>query len=140
MAVKWILQEELSDRARALYRTNLRAGVSIVAPSLLLFEATNIIRQKMRGERAISLVAARRALEDFLAFDIEIHSPPGVHQLALNIADAYGLPAAYDAHYLALSDLLGCEFWTADRRLLQRVQGALPFVRWLGDYVPPSEG
>ena len=42
----------------------------------------------------------------------------------------------YDAHYLALSQLLGREFWTADQRLLRQVQGALPFVRWLGDFVP----
>ena len=54
--------------------------------------------------------------------------------LALDIADAYGLPAAYDAHYLALADLLGCEFWTDDRRLLRQVSHDLLFVRWLGDF------
>jgi predicted nucleic acid-binding protein len=88
----------------------------------------------------MSLVAGRRALADVLASNIQFHSPPGMHQLALTIADDHDLPAAYDAHYLALSDLLGCEFWTADVRLLRRVQGALPFVRWLGDYAMPDEG
>jgi predicted nucleic acid-binding protein len=57
-----------------------------------------------------------------------------MHMLALDFADTYGLPAAYDAHYLALADLLDCEFWTDDRRLLQRVGRDLPFVRWLGDF------
>lgn len=138
IAVKWILEEDLTAQADALYLAAQRAGSPIVAPALLLFEVTNVVRQQVRGERAMPLVAASRALADFLSFDIEIHAPSGLHQLALTIADANGLPAAYDAHYLALSELLGCEFWTADRRLLQRVQGALPFVRWLGDYVSPD--
>lgn len=139
VAVKWVLQEELSDHARALYRTQLRMHEPIVAPSRLLYEVTNTIRQQIRKPEGMSLVAARRALADLLASRIEIHSPPGMHQVALQIADDHDLPAAYDAHYLALSDLLDCEFWTADVRLLRRVQKALPFVRWLGDYAPPDE-
>lgn len=138
VAAKWVLQEELSDQARALYRARLRMREPIVAPSLLLYEMTNVIRQQIRKPEGMSLVAASRALADFLAASIEFRSPPGLHQLALQIADDHSLPAAYDAHYLALSDLLGCEFWTADVRLLQRVQRALPFVRWLGDYALPD--
>ncbi len=140
VAVKWVLQEELSDQARALYRTQLRMREPIVAPSLLLYEVTNTVRQQIRKPEGMSLVAARRALADILASSIEFHSPPGMHQLALAIADDHNLPAAYDAHYLALSELLGCEFWTADGRLLRRIQRALPFARWLGDYALPEEG
>ena len=33
-----------------------------------------------------------------------------------------------DAHYLALAQRLGAEFWTADRRLVQAVQATLPWV------------
>ena len=29
---------------------------------------------------------------------------------------------------------MGCEFWTADKRLANVVQDELPWVRWLGDY------
>jgi predicted nucleic acid-binding protein len=136
VAVKWVLQEELSDRARALYRTHARTTDAIVAPALLLFEVTNIIRQRMRRAGAMPLVAASRALDDFLAlaWEIELHAPPGLHQLALTLAADHDLPAAYDAHYLALSQLLGCEFWTDDQRLLQQVGDRLPYVRALAQF------
>ncbi len=49
-------------------------------------------------------------------------------------ADALGLPATYDAHYLALAEHLGCELWTDDQRLLRQVATSLPFVRWIGDH------
>lgn len=50
------------------------------------------------------------------------------------IVDDYGLPAVYDAIYLALADQLGYEFWTADRRLIRIVAGKLDNVRWIGDF------
>lgn len=138
VAVKWVLDEELTDLARALYDATLDSDEPIVAPALLPFEVTNIIRQRMRGHTAISLNEASRLLAEFLAFPMEISSPPGLHQLALGMADAFGLPAAYDAHYLALAQQLGCELWTNDVRLLRQVQPHLPFVRWLGDYAAPT--
>ncbi len=41
---------------------------------------------------------------------------------------------SYDAHYLALAEHLGCEFWTADKRLHNAVHEKLPWVRGLGDF------
>jgi predicted nucleic acid-binding protein len=47
----------------------------------------------------------------------------------LALAERFSLPAAYDAHYLALADWLGGEFWTADRKLVRAVEDELPWVR-----------
>jgi len=52
---------------------------------------------------------------------------------ALSIATRFKRPKAYDAQYLAVADLLGCELWTADRRLASAVAGELPWVRYVGD-------
>jgi predicted nucleic acid-binding protein len=52
-----------------------------------------------------------------------------LHRQALILADAFGLPAAYDAPYLALAERFGCAFWIADQRLLRLVGRRLPFVR-----------
>jgi predicted nucleic acid-binding protein len=55
-----------------------------------------------------------------------------LHWRAMDLAERFSLPAVYDAHYLALAERLGGEFWTADRRLVEAVQGALPWVRLVG--------
>jgi predicted nucleic acid-binding protein len=134
VGIKWILDEERSDRARALNSTAIRTGEIIVAPPLLPIEVTNILRQRMRTREALSLDEASQHLDDFLAFPIEYHSPAGLHYQALVLADALGLPATYDAHYLALAEQLGCELWTDDQRLIRQVATSLPFVRWIGDH------
>jgi predicted nucleic acid-binding protein len=140
VAVKWILDEERSDRAVALFEATSRATQPIVAPPLLPLEITNILRQRMRIRDGLSLVAATQHLEDFLALPIEFHNPVGLHHQALVLADALGLPATYDAHYLALAEHLDCELWTDDRRLIRQVVNSLPFVRWIGDHPVAARG
>ena len=44
LAIKWILEEEHTAQAEALYRATLLAGERIIAPPLLPIEATNILR------------------------------------------------------------------------------------------------
>ena len=51
-----------------------------------------------------------------------------------SLAARFNRPAAYDAHYLALAEMMNCEFWTADRRLFNVVKDELPWVRWLGKH------
>jgi len=134
VAIKWLLNEERSDRARALYSAAAQSREPIVAPPLLPLEVTNILRQRMRTKDGLTLDAASQHLADFLALRIEFHNPTGLHYQALVLADALELPATYDAHYLALAEHLGCELWTDDQRLMREVATSLPFVRWVGDH------
>lgn len=57
-------------------------------------------------------------------------------QQALLIAGAHHLPAVYDAHYIALAQLLHYDLWTDGCRPLRALGGRLAFVRWIGDYTP----
>ena len=139
VAAKWILPEEHSGRALALVVDAAEAGQAIVAPPLLQFEVANILRQRMVRE-GLSLPDADRLMAQFLTFPVASTVPEGLSRRALAIADAHGLPAAYDAHYVALAAFLGCELWTDDQRLLRLVANKLPFVRWIGDYVPRTAG
>lgn len=140
LAAKWILEEERSNRAKALYRATVRAARPIVAPPLLPLEVTNILRQRTRLADGLSPEGAAVLLDEFLALPIEIRNPEGLHRRALTLAWVFDLPAAYDAHYLALAEHLGCEFWTDDERLVRRVENDVSFVRRLSEGPLPAEG
>ena len=138
VAVKWILAEELSEQADALYRDAVRQGQPIVAPPLLPIEVTNTLRQRMRGGQPLSLAEATTHLDRFLTLSITIRNPERLQQTALTITATYNLPAVYDAQYVALAQLLECAFWTADQRLINALGGRLAFVHWIGEYREPA--
>jgi predicted nucleic acid-binding protein len=132
---KLLLDEADSARARAFYRAAIQADERMVAPHLLASEITNMLRQRMRrGQQRLSLVEAVQLLRRILSLPLELLTPVSLYELALTLADSHNLPAAYDAHYLALAQQLGCSLWTADERLANAVAGRLPFVKWIGNY------
>lgn len=133
VAAKWSFVEEYSGEARALLRDALAQQEPIVAPPLLPSEVANIIRQRMR-QGQVQLDEARALLAQFLALPISLQTPQTLYDQSLVLADQHNLPAVYDAHYVALAELLGATLWTADQRLLRALGGRLPFVRWIGDY------
>ncbi|TAK33918.1 MAG: PIN domain-containing protein [Chloroflexota bacterium] len=133
VAAKWILPEERSEHALALLRETSRAGGWIVAPPLLPIEIANVIRRRMLRQ-CLSIDDARQLLSEFSDFMLHVISPSDLSEQALILADAHKLPAVYDAHYVALASLLGCDLWTDDRRLVRTLSGSLPYVRWIGGY------
>lgn len=102
-------------------------GQALAAPSLLYYEVTNGIYRYLRT-KLLSAAAVRAALAAALALPIEVREVEGLHQAAFDLATRLNLPAAYDAHYLALAERLGAEFWTCDQRLVRAVQADLPWV------------
>lgn len=125
-----LLPEEHSRRAEAMVAEARRNNDQIVAPKLLEYEVTNALLRAVRRGR----IDAAQAAERLHAFDLLpiMFLDARVHHEALAIALRYNLPAAYDAHYLALAERLSCDFWTADQRLINLLGDALPGMRWLG--------
>jgi predicted nucleic acid-binding protein len=102
VAVKLVLTEQHSDKVLALVSAAAQAAEPIIAPPLLPFEIANVLRQRM-VRQGLSLAVADQLMADFLTFPIGLIAPSGLYQRALAIADAHQLPAAYDAHYVALA-------------------------------------
>lgn len=136
VAAKWILSEEHSERALALYAESVQVGEPVVAPALLPFEIANILRLRMVRDN-VSFAQAQQLMEQFQSFPLRYPVRRRLGLRALELASTYNLPAVYDAHYLALAQLLSCPFWTDDRRLLRNLAGRLDFVRWIGDFTLP---
>lgn len=132
LALKLVLGEDDSPRTLALWRRWVEHEVAIVAPPLLAYEVTSVLRVKVqRG--LLSTVHGDEAFALIHAQGIEYHAPPDLHRLAWEFAKRFARPNAYDAHYLALAEILDCPFWTADERLYNTVKEHLPWVRWLGE-------
>lgn len=100
----------------------------LVAPGLIRYEITNALHRygvvNPAGRKAF-----KEALVNALSYPIELHDRDWLHLSAFDFAARFHLPAAYDSHYLALSDHLGCELWTGDRKLFNSVSPSLSWVR-----------
>lgn len=135
VAAKLILWEEFSDVALQLLEDCESRNLPILGPALLPFEVSNIVRQRMRRDaEQFSLAQAKAVLANFFALPIQTISPPELGSRSLEVADRFGLPAIYDAYYVALAQLLGAPLWTYDKRLLATMGTAAGFVRSIAEY------
>jgi predicted nucleic acid-binding protein len=100
----------------------------LAAPTLLYYEVSNAL-YRYQTQGFLSASAMRLALQAALSLPLSLYGEADLHWRALDLAARFSLPATYDAHYLALAERLGGEFWTADRRLVQAVQMELEWVR-----------
>jgi predicted nucleic acid-binding protein len=102
----------------------------LVAPRLIRYEVVNALHGYIvRGDHRTETIQA--ALVAMLALPIEMVDDEDLHEGALRIAARLKRPSTYDAHYLALAERDGIEFWTADGQLYNAVRHHLPWVRFV---------
>lgn len=133
LAAQWILVEPYSDESRALLRDWDARQVRRVAPGWFACEMGNVVYKRiLRGQMTVAgaQAAVDAVLGQVALLDVD---PAPATKRALEIADEFDRPAAYDAHYLTLAERLGCEFWTADKRLWNATRRSLTWVRWVGE-------
>lgn len=135
LALKWILSEPYSTEARALLKKWGEQGTTILVPHLLTPEVASALYKRVRRSD-LSIDDARSLLADLLLLDLSFVDDATLSLRALEIAHDFALKAPYDAHYLILAEVAGCEFWTADERLWNSVKLRLSYVKWIGNYQP----
>ena len=102
LAVKWLVEEDDSDKAHAALQSWVAQDITRIAPHLMPFEVANALhRRVLRGE--LNVGDSIRMIARLLASRLELHQPPGLHVRALQLASQLKQNAAYDAHYLALA-------------------------------------
>ena len=137
LAVKWLVEEDDSDKAHAILQSWVDQGMTRIAPYLMPFEVANALhRRVLRGE--MNVVDSQRMIARLLESRLELHQPPNLHVRALQIASQLKQSAAYDAHYLALAESVGCELWTADERFYRAASPTVDNVRWVGNFSAPE--
>jgi predicted nucleic acid-binding protein len=120
-----------SDRAAAMLRLWQDESVRLVAPALLAFEVTSVLRRLVHLG-VLTTADGEDALEAFLRMEIRLTHRRDLFPLAWRLARELERPRAYDTAYLAVARLNGCDLWTADERLFDACRASLPWVRWIG--------
>lgn len=93
----------------------------IIAPGLVLYEVTNALYQYLK-HHVLSADTVSYALETALQLPVQMVDDREVHRRAMALARRYRLPAAHDAHYLAVAEVRQAELWTTDRKLFDACQ------------------
>jgi predicted nucleic acid-binding protein len=132
LALKWVVEEPYSVEAHALLSRWRESRRRVLAPALFLYEVTNALAKRMQ-RRQLTLEQSKERLRFFLESGPLLKQIGGIHPRALELMERFGLPTAYDAHYLAVAESERCECWTADERLWNSVKRELAWVRWIGE-------
>jgi predicted nucleic acid-binding protein len=128
LVVQLLVTTRPDDPLLALWQEWLETPAALAAPPLLFYEVSNALRRYVSYGQ-LTPAEADAALDAALNLGITIFNDATLHREALALAQEFGLPATYDAHYLALARRLGATFWTADKRLYRSVTAQLDWVR-----------
>jgi predicted nucleic acid-binding protein len=94
----------------------------LLAPILWEYEIATGLRRAV-SDYLLTAEEAETTLETFLGLEVETIRPtPELQCRAFQWAAKLEQNKAYDAQYLALAEELGAVFWSADKRLVNRVR------------------
>ena len=95
-----------------------KAGFQLCAPTLWAYEITSTFT-KMVHFSQLSPNVGRDGLQLAYQLGVQLFAPDEQQaQKAFAWTQRLQRAAAYDSFYLALAESLNCEFWTADKRLV----------------------
>ncbi len=137
LMVSLLVPERFSQAALSLWQEWVLKNCQTVAPLLLRYEVTSALYRKTLQD-SVLVEDAHKALEQFLALDIEWVDPPHLPVRAIELAELFKRPNTYDAHYLALAEYLDCPFWTGDKRLYNATKDGFSHIQWVGNHPEAS--
>jgi len=126
VALKWVLPEHDSDKAKAL-RHEFRNKIHVLlAPDIFPAEiGHSLVRAERR--RMVLPGAGLDLLSDVTTTVPQLHPSLPLLPEAFALASAMRI-SLYDCLYVALADREQCELVTADERLVNVLQKRFPFV------------
>lgn len=110
--------------SRGRWAESIIANGAVVAPELVLVEATNVLRRLERAED-ISPLEATSAHRDLMRLDLELFP---FRPFARRVWELRNSLSGYDAWYVAVAEALGCPLATLDRKLSRTSGPGCEFV------------
>jgi predicted nucleic acid-binding protein len=128
LVLNWLIPSQQSPVADAARLELAAEGYELVAPPLLYVEVTSILRNQVHF-RKMTPEDGETAFRRFCSLGIASINHPELHMQAWSLVRELSMPKAYDAQYLALAEILACNVWTMDERLINAVGGRFRRIR-----------
>ena len=124
VAVRWVLVEPDSEKARRLRDDYHNAVHELIAPESFTLECANSLTKKERNR----LLPNARTLCDDIMTDAPTLYPMGpLMDRAIDIS-RQTRHNFFDCLYVALAEREGCELVTGDEKLVKNLQPTFPFI------------
>jgi predicted nucleic acid-binding protein len=128
--LKLFLPEKASDKAHALMVSWVEKSVEVAAPTLIMFEAASVMRNKVQ-RNILDEEETAEIIEHMKRMDMTLLYTDDVFETAWEIGARLKSATLYDCFYLAVSELLDAPLWTADARLHQSAKHVCPNIQLL---------
>lgn len=132
VGVKWIFNEEFSDKALLLLEEFTQGRAKLYVPDFFYIELANAcwVREK---KKLSSFAEAVEALDRMMSFQLGRYPDNELADVALENALRFKI-SAYDGLYLALAEIYVAPLVTADEALLKACQGRFDFIEPLSEF------
>lgn len=128
--LKIFLPEDKSDKADKIWKNWIRESVKIVAPSLIIFEVSSVLRNKV-FRRVLEKDDAKEIIEQMRHLDLSLLYTDELLDIAWEIGSLLKTPTLYDCFYISLAKFLNISLWTADKKLYVLAKRQYPFIKLL---------
>lgn len=133
VVVKVVIEEKLSEEARALVSNAFANKIDLIAPHFFDAEVFGALRKKVYSDEITDEIA-EIAFSKLHILPVQLIPTSRLLDRAWEIARQCNLRWLYDAFYIALAESRMCILWTADEELYGAVKGSYLFVKFLEDY------
>ncbi len=125
--LKILLPEDKSEHAENLWKGWIKDSIKVVAPTLIVFEVSSVLRNKIyRG--ILENGDAKELINQIKHLDFILIYTEDLLDSAWEIGEILKPSVLYDCFYIALSKFLGTPLWTADRKLYNSAKEEFPFI------------
>jgi len=130
--VKWYVMEERTEQALKLRDDYIEGKLTLSAPSLMLYEVLNAVKQ---AKKDISIKTLEAVAESLTLYGIRVHELLGeLARLTVKTAIENEV-SVYDAAYIALAKLSDTTLYTADEKLKESLRNEYQkYVVHIKDY------
>ncbi len=119
VCLKWVFEEEDSEKARFLLKQQEKNKLLLLVPKLWEYEIVNGVASAVLRKKA-SFLTAKKLLKLILEANLKVISMTDLLMKCLENANKYHI-SAYDSAYVTLAKENGIVLVSADDRLVEKV-------------------